>query len=166
MKYRDVYFSLWVPGETSAKIYKYDRSLLQSLPRGAWHRFAIVCEGEQAIRCYVDSRETNFSPLKDSSLQDLQVGVMLADKNEDSAHAVCAEITAAGGRAAACKVKCPTCRFLELARSANLLTFFRLAAALSSLQTCAYSSRDLPLSCTALAALEGCVSASIPRFPG
>ncbi len=30
--------------------------------------------------------------------------VMLADKNEDSAHAVCAEITAIGGRAAACKV--------------------------------------------------------------
>ncbi len=30
--------------------------------------------------------------------------VMLADNNEESAHAVCAEITAAGGRAAACKV--------------------------------------------------------------
>ena len=30
--------------------------------------------------------------------------VMLADNNEESVHAVCAEITAAGGRAAACKV--------------------------------------------------------------
>lgn len=80
---RDVYFSLWVPGEAEAKIYKYDRSLLQKLPRGAWHRFAIVCEGEQTIRCYVDGRETNFSPLQDNTLQNLQVGVMLADKNND-----------------------------------------------------------------------------------
>lgn len=30
--------------------------------------------------------------------------VMLADKNENAAHAVCAEITSAGGRAAACRV--------------------------------------------------------------
>lgn len=80
---RDVYFSLWVPGETEAKIYKSDRTMMNQMPRGAWHRFAIVCEGEQNIRCFVDGRETSFSPIQDTSLQNLQVGVMLADKNND-----------------------------------------------------------------------------------
>lgn len=77
---RDVYFSLIAQGGT-APLYMNDKTLFNKLPRGAWHRFAIVCEGEQTIRCYVDGREASFSPLQDNSLQNLQVGVMLADKS-------------------------------------------------------------------------------------
>ena len=77
-----LYYSQVVPGDAKAKIFEQDKDLLVKIPAPGWHRFALVCEGPETIRCYVDGRETAFSPLKDSSMQKIMVGMLLAENKE------------------------------------------------------------------------------------
>lgn len=78
-----VYFSQVTPGAATARVFEQDNALLKAIPAPGWHRFAIVCEGPDTIRCYVDGREAAFSPLKDDAMQKIMVGLLLAD-NEKS----------------------------------------------------------------------------------
>lgn len=84
-KGRQLYFSSFFPGSRnkSKEVFHQDPQLLKQLPRPGWHRFAIVMEGPETIRCYVDGREASFSPFREPLLRKLMVGVMLAD-NENS----------------------------------------------------------------------------------
>ncbi|MBX7246122.1 MAG: hypothetical protein K1X53_11540 [Candidatus Sumerlaeaceae bacterium] len=75
-----VYFSLLEPTTNTATIYKVDKGLTDGIPRPGWHRFAIAFEGREKIRCFVDGREASFSPIMDSKLQSLSVGVLAAWK--------------------------------------------------------------------------------------
>jgi len=77
-----VYFSLIHSQPGLPTISRTDIPMTASLPLGHWHRFAIIFEGERKIHCYVDGQETSFSPVEDSSLQRLQVGILLADRNK------------------------------------------------------------------------------------
>jgi hypothetical protein len=79
-----LYFSLVNPASATgtADLYFHDLELMQQIPRSSWHRFAIVCQGPDLLRCYVDGREASFSPIKDTSLQKVVVGAMLADRNK------------------------------------------------------------------------------------
>ncbi len=74
-----LYFSRFIPRDTKPPFYTKDTPLLQELPLPGWHRFAIVFDGPNHIRCYIDGRETRFSPLEQPSFRKLMVGVMLAD---------------------------------------------------------------------------------------
>jgi len=75
-----IYFSCVIPGQATASVYQQDEKLLASIPRPGWHRFAIVFEGSDTIRCYVDGREASFNPIKESTIRKLTVGVFVADK--------------------------------------------------------------------------------------
>jgi len=75
-----MYFSYVIRGTEEATMYKEDRVFSEKMPRPAWHRFAIVFEGPNTIRCYVDGNELSFSPIQEPTLRKLQVGLMLADK--------------------------------------------------------------------------------------
>jgi hypothetical protein len=77
-----VYFSQVKPGEATATVFEQDNNLLKAIPAPGWHRFAIVCEGADTIRCYVDGREAAFSPLKDNSMKEVMVGMLLADSEK------------------------------------------------------------------------------------
>ena len=77
-----LYYSQIVPGGGKAKVFEQDKDLLGKMPRPGWHRFQIVCEGPEVIRCYVDGRETGFSPLRDSSMQKIMVGMLLAENKD------------------------------------------------------------------------------------
>lgn len=53
------------------------------LERPGWHRFQIIFEGQDTIRLAVDGRQTSFSPVKEGTIANLQLGIMLAGgKNE------------------------------------------------------------------------------------
>jgi len=80
-KNKIVYFSYVTLGETTAKVFQADGAMALRLGRPGWHRFAIVFEGEETIRCYVDGQEASFSPLKEASLRQLQVGIVLIDSD-------------------------------------------------------------------------------------
>lgn len=82
-KQAQLYFSTVVPRSANAAFFENDPSLLKQIPRPGWHRFAIVCEGKDTIRCYVDGRETAFSPIQEPQLRKLAVGVLLADNEKD-----------------------------------------------------------------------------------
>lgn len=77
---KNLFFSCVLPGQDKAQVYNNDLDLLAQVPRPGWHRFAIVFEGPETIRCYVDGRETKFSPMREPTLRKLVVGVMLADQ--------------------------------------------------------------------------------------
>lgn len=77
---RMIYFSYVVMNEPTARVFKFDNQFLKTLPRPGWHRFAIVFEGTSRIRFFVDGKEPAFSPVEEPSLRKLQVGVMVADK--------------------------------------------------------------------------------------
>jgi len=77
---RFLYFSHVVKDEATARIFLQDRSMFSQLPRPGWHRFAIVFEGPNRIRCYIDGHEAAFSPIEEPTLRLLQVGIMVADK--------------------------------------------------------------------------------------
>src|SRR5690606_35599835 len=62
-----------------ASVYEFDKAFRNEIPRPGWHRFALVCEGPSTIRCYVDGRETPFSPITDNSMKEIMVGLLLAD---------------------------------------------------------------------------------------
>lgn len=76
-----LYFSHVVENELEARMFLQDNILISKIPRPGWHRFAIVFEGVSKIRCYVDGQEPSFSPVEESSLRRLQVGIMLAEKD-------------------------------------------------------------------------------------
>lgn len=76
---KSLYFSRFIPKEKDPPYYTKDTPLLQELPLPGWHRFAIVFDGPNHIRCYIDGRETRFSPLPMPQFRKLMVGVMLAD---------------------------------------------------------------------------------------
>jgi len=81
---RHVYFSYVVQDEKNALDYKFDEALFRRLPRPGWHRFAIVFEGPSRIHCYIDGQEVYFDkPVEESTIQQLRVGVMLANKKKD-----------------------------------------------------------------------------------
>lgn len=75
-----LYFSQVVPGGATAPRFEQDKELLAQIPLPGWHRFAIVCEGPETIRCFVDGREASFSPLKDTAMTQVMVGMLLADQ--------------------------------------------------------------------------------------
>jgi hypothetical protein len=77
---KSIYFSNVVASKKAAEYYVEDRELFKKLPRPAWHRFAIVFEGESTIRCYIDGQEPAFSPIEHAASRELQVGIMLAEK--------------------------------------------------------------------------------------
>ncbi len=77
------YFSCTSKNRKEIEFYKRDLRLWDKIPRPGWHRLAIVFEGSDTIRCYVDGRETSFSPVKHSALRNLQVGIM---QSEDRAY--------------------------------------------------------------------------------
>jgi len=76
-----LYFSHVVKDEEQARIFKQDKAFLTKIPRPGWHRFAIVFEGVSTIRCYIDGQQPSFSPVEESTLRKLQVGIMLAEKD-------------------------------------------------------------------------------------
>jgi len=76
-----LYFSHVVIDEETARIFKQDKAFISKIPRPGWHRFAIVFEGVSNIRCYIDGHEPDFSPVEESSLRKLQVGIMLAERD-------------------------------------------------------------------------------------
>ncbi len=84
-----LYFSQVVPGGATASRFEQDKDLLTQLPRPGWHRFAIVCEGPEIIRCFVDGREAAFSPLKDTGMTQVMVGMLLAE--QDASYATYAD---------------------------------------------------------------------------
>ena len=79
---KELYFSLAEPGKAAATIMKTDQELLAHTPLPGWHRFSIVFDGKDAIRCFVDGREASFSPVTDTKLTKLAIGVMLATKSK------------------------------------------------------------------------------------
>lgn len=79
-KGKSLYFSSVLPGKANAAVFHQDPALLQQIPAPGWHRFAIMLEGADKIRCYIDGRETAFSPITEPTLRKLVVGVMLADR--------------------------------------------------------------------------------------
>ena len=74
-----LYFSCVMPGAETAPVYEQDTKLFGAIPRPGWHRFAMLFTGNEEIRCYLDGKEPRFSPIKDSRLRKLKLGVMLAD---------------------------------------------------------------------------------------
>lgn len=77
-----VYFSHVILTEATARVYLWDKNLISKIPRPGWRRFAIVFEGPSKIHCYIDGNETSFSPTEEPSLRKLQVGILLAEKND------------------------------------------------------------------------------------
>ena len=76
-----LYFSHVVADEEEARIYVHEESLIPYISRPGWHRFAIVFEGRNNIRCYIDGHEPKFSPVDEPTLRRLQVGIMLAEQD-------------------------------------------------------------------------------------
>lgn len=76
-----LYFSAVFPNEGKARLFEQDNKLLAQIPRPGWHRFSIVFEGTDTIRCYVDGREASFSPIQDDGIKEAMVGVLLASKD-------------------------------------------------------------------------------------
>jgi hypothetical protein len=74
----EVFFSLVDPGTSVATVLKKNAAFLKEMPRPGWHRFAMVFEGQDRIRCLIDGRELPFSPITDTRLQRLSVGVLAA----------------------------------------------------------------------------------------
>lgn len=74
-----IYYSQFRPGDQNANVYEFDKPFLNNIPKPGWHRFALVLEGPSTIRCYVDGRELPFSPLTDTSMNQIHVGLLLAD---------------------------------------------------------------------------------------
>lgn len=74
-----LYFSQITPGAELATRFEQDRDLLAQIPTPGWHRFALVCEGPETIRCFIDGREASFSPLQDTALSSVMVGLLLAE---------------------------------------------------------------------------------------
>lgn len=81
-KNKQLYYSQFQPGDKNASVFEFDKDLLAQLPRPGWHRLALVCEGPEVVRCYVDGRETAFSPLRDQSMTQIMVGLLLADSDD------------------------------------------------------------------------------------
>jgi hypothetical protein len=77
-----LFFSCVIPGAATAPIFLQDPNLIKSMPRPGWHRFAIACEGPDTLRCYLDGREAEFSPIKEASISKIMVGLILADQKE------------------------------------------------------------------------------------
>jgi hypothetical protein len=77
-----IYFSHVILNESTARVFLWDREFTKKIPRPGWHRFAIVFDGPSKIHCYIDGHEPGFSPTEEPSLRKLQVGILLAEKNE------------------------------------------------------------------------------------
>jgi hypothetical protein len=57
----------------------YEQENIESLnvQRPSWHRFQIIFEGQDKIFCAVDGKTTQFSPITEPSLVQLQAGIMV-----------------------------------------------------------------------------------------
>ena len=78
-----IYFSHVLKDSQEASLAFEDKELFQKIPRPGWHRFSIVFEGLENIRCYVDGHETSFSPVMNTSMKTLQLGILLAEFYSD-----------------------------------------------------------------------------------
>jgi len=78
-----IYFSYITPENTLNPPFFSDIEMPKILRRPGWHRFSILFEGQETIRLFVDGIEPSFSPVKDKSLQSLQLGILLADPEND-----------------------------------------------------------------------------------
>lgn len=76
---KGVYFSHVLKDSEQPNIKVDDLEIMDKVPRPGWHRFAIVFEGQETIRFYIDGHQPKFSPVKDASMQQLQLGILLAD---------------------------------------------------------------------------------------
>ena len=78
---RDLYFSYvnTRPGAQATVPYSADTALFKRVPKPGWHRLALVFEGPEKIRCFIDGNEPKFSPINDKTLRKLQVGVLQSD---------------------------------------------------------------------------------------
>lgn len=77
-----LYFSYVLIDSLEANVFKHDEKMHSQIPRPGWHRFAIVFEGRENIRFYIDGNELPFSPIQEPTLRKLQVGIMLADPDD------------------------------------------------------------------------------------
>lgn len=76
-----LYYSQVVPGDATARKFEQDTNLLKKIPTPGWHRFALVCEGPDTLRCFVDGREAGFSPIKDDAMKSVMVGLLIAEQD-------------------------------------------------------------------------------------
>lgn len=70
--------------QEAVPVYQSDKSMFASIPKPGWHRMAVVFEGSSRIRCFVDGRETSFSPLEEPKLRKLAIGIMHTSREGDS----------------------------------------------------------------------------------
>lgn len=70
-----VYFS-FMKDQPRPLVYLEDEAAFQSLAKPAWHRFAMVFEGNNRVTCAVDGVPTGFSPFTEGSLIIVQPGFM------------------------------------------------------------------------------------------
>lgn len=76
-----LYYSQVVPGDATARKFEQDTNLIKQIPTPGWHRFALVCEGPDTLRCFVDGREAGFSPIKDNAMKSIMVGLLIAEQD-------------------------------------------------------------------------------------
>lgn len=77
----EIYFSYY-DSRMEQKVtnyYKDDMSHYQ-LNTPGWHRFQMVFLGPDTIYCFVDGIQSSYSPIKEGTLKNLQMGVMVASQ--------------------------------------------------------------------------------------
>lgn len=74
-----VYFS-YIDGRIQERplMYVKQESPGLKLKTPGWHRFQMVFQGQSKIKCFVDAKETDFSPLSENSLKTIGMGVMIS----------------------------------------------------------------------------------------
>lgn len=80
-----IYFSYWNKNDPqlNEKSEDYPREDMNryNLKIPGWHRFRMAFKSQGKIHCYVDGVETSFSPITETSLDTLQMGVMVASSS-------------------------------------------------------------------------------------
>ncbi|MBN1901780.1 hypothetical protein JW926_10705 [Candidatus Sumerlaeota bacterium] len=85
----EVYFSYY-DSQLENKVtnyYKDDMSYYQ-LKTPGWHRFQMVFTGPETIHCFVDGIQSSYSPIREGSLKNLQMGVMIAAQANQTANSL------------------------------------------------------------------------------
>lgn len=78
-----VFFS-YTFNEAQPRIYKHMKIKAMNLKRPGWHRFQIIFEGQEDITCAIDGHPTNFSPLKEPTLDKLRAGIMISSSTKET----------------------------------------------------------------------------------
>lgn len=86
----DIYFSFFdgLDPQNEEKLKNFPRENINNyqLKIPGWHRFQMVFRGQKNIHCYLDGKETSFSPIPESTLKSLQMGVMTASKSTTNSY--------------------------------------------------------------------------------